>query len=107
MATGRIIVKGQLFGAVVLKMEPFITATVGVDKMILHEYWSQPPKLSMGFGLLPVLHTFRGKEPFSRRSGYLGAGDCPNRHVGTKISWFHAVRFQTGGYSRRGRFNRT
>ena len=54
--------------AVVLKMEPFITATVGVDKMISTEYWSHPPKLT-GSGPLPVLQTFRDKEPFSRRGG--------------------------------------
>jgi len=38
-----------------------------VDITTLAEYWSHPPKLSLGCGPLPVLQTFRGKKPFSRR----------------------------------------
>jgi hypothetical protein len=88
MLTGRIIVKGQLFGAVVLNGPVYHGHRLDLTRSPVNEYWSHPPKLSMGFGPLPVLHTFRGKEPFSRRGGYLGADDCPNRHVGTKIFWF-------------------
>jgi hypothetical protein len=37
--------------------------------IISNEWWSHPPNLSRtwGCGPLPVLLTFRGKEPFSRR----------------------------------------
>lgn len=34
-----------------------------VDIIKSTEYWSQPPKLSLGFGPLPVLQTFRAVLP--------------------------------------------
>jgi len=48
-----------------------------VDITTLAEYWSHPStSQALVCGPLPVLETFRGKEPFSRR-GWKRTGDCP------------------------------
>ena len=48
-----------------------------------------PAKLSRTqswVGPLPVLQTFRGKEPFSRRGGLpLGTGDCPKSRISESL----------------------
>ena len=66
MLTGRIIVKGQLFGAVVLNKPVYHGHRLGLDK-ITGERILVPPPSSAEVAHLPVLRTFRGKEPFSRR----------------------------------------